>query len=221
MTSQAADDELITVVRELHLRGLNRGSSGNCSVRVPQERYLITPSGIPSMSVDSSMLIRGEIGGEEPATSGRNRASSEWRFHRDIYRSRPEVLAIVHVHSVYATSLSCLRRDIPPFHYMVAVAGGADIRCAPYATYGTAELSANVLQALRDRTACLMANHGLITVGSSLADALDVCTEVEALAQQFMIALAAGEPRCLTDQEMIEVIGKFASYRQQKRSVMQ
>jgi len=220
MTSQTAGDELVAVVQELHSRGLNRGSSGNCSVRISQQNYLITPSGIPSTSVDSTMLVNGDVDGDEPTTTSTLRASSEWRVHRDIYRSRPEVSAIVHVHSVYATSLACLRRDIPAFHYMVAVAGGADIRCAPYATYGTAELSANVVHALRGRTACLLANHGLITVGSSLPDALDVCTEVEALAQQFMIAISAGEPKCLDSREMAEVIGKFASYRQQRRSVM-
>lgn len=215
MTRRLQDD-LLSAVHELDRRNLNRGSSGNCSVRVDVDEYLITPSGIPSLDVTTDMLVRMAVDGEEspsPTSKQAVTASSEWRFHRDIYRARPEIGAVVHVHSTFATSLSCLRCGIPSFHYMVAVAGGEDIRCAPYATYGTSELSSHVVAALHARWACLMANHGMITIGNSIAEALDLCIEVEALAEQYMNCLAVGEPVLLDRAQMAEVINKFGSYR--------
>ena len=215
-------DELLLAVHELDRRNLNRGSSGNCSVRVAVDEYLITPSGIPSLGVTADMLVRMAVDAEESPTVTSSRAvtaSSEWRFHRDIYRARPEICAVVHVHSTYATSLSCMRRGIPAFHYMVAIAGGEDIRCAPYATYGTSELSSHVVAALHERRACLMANHGMITIGESMSDALDLCVEVEALAEQYLNCLAVGEPVLLNRAQMVEVISKFGSYRRLKEDV--
>jgi L-fuculose-phosphate aldolase len=138
--------------------------------------------------------------------------SSEWRFHHDIYAQRPEVNAIIHTHSPFATTLACLHRDIPAFHYMIALAGGTDIRCAPYALFGTQELSNVAIEALHGRKACLLANHGMITVGSSLEDAMCVAIEVESLAEQYWRALQISEPKLLTDLQMAEVLEKFKTY---------
>ena len=203
---------LVAAVHELDVRGLNRGSSGNCSIRLSTQSFLITPSGVPSRDVTLDQLVSLSIEGTEPEQSS-IRPSSEWRFHRDIYRQRCDVGAVVHVHSHFATSLSCMRRNIPSFHYMVAVAGGTDIRCAPYATYGTESLSEKVLQALSDRQACLLANHGMIAVGRNLAEAVSLCIEVESLAQQYVTCLSLGEPTLLTDEEMQQVLAKFPTYR--------
>jgi len=216
-------DNLLWAIHELDRRNLNRGSSGNCSVRTAVDEYLITPSGVPSLAVTADMLVRMKVDDDEtpiPSTKQAVTASSEWRVHRDIYRARPEVSAVVHVHSTCATSVSCLRRGIPSFHYMVAVAGGENIRCAPYATYGTSELSSHVVAALHERRACLMANHGMITIGNSIAEALDLCIEVEALAEQYMNCLAVGEPVLLDRAQMAEVINKFGSYRRLKENLV-
>ena len=146
---------------------------------------------------------------------GRRRPSSEWRFHRDIYRARDEVAAIVHTHSPKATSLACTGRGIPAFHYMVAIAGGPDIRCAPYYTYGTQELSDAAVAALADRKACLLANHGVIAVGADLPAALALAGEVENLAAQYCTALSIGEVRILDEIEMRRITEKFRSYGKQ------
>ena len=155
------------------------------------------------------------VGGGE-AAEGSRLPSSEWRFHHDIYLTRPDAGAVVHTHSPAATALSCLRRDIPPFHYMVAAAGGASIRCADYAIYGSQQLSDNALAALADRKACLLANHGVIALGADLETAFELAVEVEALAGQYLTALAVAEPILLTDAEITEAIEKFATYGQQK-----
>jgi L-fuculose-phosphate aldolase len=146
---------------------------------------------------------------------GARRPSSEWRFHRDIFRSRPEVGAIVHTHSPHATALACTGRGIPAFHYMVAVAGGADVRCAAYRTFGTQELSQAALAALQDRKACLLANHGVIATGSDLQSAVALAGEVENLARQYSVALSLGEVSLLDEAEMSRVLEKFRSYGRQ------
>src|SRR5437764_111745 len=157
-------------------------------------------------------------GCSRPAMRCRSRSAMapkwEWRFHRDIYAVRIEVRAIVHAHSSFATTLACLGRGIPAFHYMVALAGGKDIRCAPYATFGTQALSDGALSALEGRRACLLANHGMIATGATLADALALAVEVEALAEQYWRALQIGEPRLLSEAEMAVVLEKFATYGQ-------
>jgi L-fuculose-phosphate aldolase len=189
--------------------GLNRGTSGNVSAR-SLEGFLITPSGRDMTELAAVDMAPVDMEGRAPEGL---KPSSEWRFHRDIYAAFPEAGAIVHAHSPFAVALACLRRDIPAFHYMVAMAGGVDIRCARYATFGTQALSDAILEALRDRRACLMANHGLVAWGRDLAGALALAVEVEALCGQYLCCLQAGEPVLLSDAEMAEVLEKFRDYR--------
>lgn len=188
--------------------GLNQGSSGNVSVRCGAG-MLITPSGLATDALGPNDIVYLPFDGE---AEGDLPPSSEWRFHRDIYLNRSEANAVVHAHSPFAVSLSCLRRGIPPFHYMVALAGGKDIHCAEYATFGTQALSDHILQALTDRYACLMANHGLVAFGETAERALYIALEVEALCEQFWRASLLGQPVLLTDAEMAEVIERFKSY---------
>jgi L-fuculose-phosphate aldolase len=188
--------------------GLNRGSSGNIGVRL-QNSFLVTPSGIPAEELLPQMMVEMDFAGE---VLGAGKPSSEWRFHRDILAARAEAGAVVHTHSRYATSLACLQRDIPAFHYMIAAAGGDTIRCAPYALFGTQELSDLALQALRERKACLLGNHGMIALGADLKAALALTQEVESLAQQYCTALQLGEPHILSNQQMQAVMEKFKTY---------
>jgi len=148
---------------------------------------------------------------------GQREPSTEWRFHRDIFKTRPEVGAVVHTHAMFATTLACLGKDIPAFHYMVAMAGGDSIRCAPYATFGTQELSDHALKALEGRKACLLANHGMIVVGETLKGALALAVEVETLAAQYWRALQIGKPKLLPKAEMRRVVQKFATYGKQPK----
>jgi L-fuculose-phosphate aldolase len=201
---------LAETARRSARQGLNPGSSGNVSVRL-SGGFLVTPSGLPNDTLQAGQMIAVDMQGR---SSGSLKPSSEWRIHRDIYRARPEVHAVVHAHSPYAVSLACLRRDIPSFHYMVAAAGGTDIRCAGYATFGTQALSDNVLAALQDRRACLMANHGLVAMGASLDAALSLAMEVEELCAQYWRASLMGEPVLLDDAEMDEVLQRFKDYGQ-------
>ena len=201
---------LAGTARQTVSQGLNKGSSGNVSVRL-REGFLITPSGLPNDTLQSDQMVAVDMEGQ---SSGSLRPSSEWRIHRDIYRARPEAQAIVHAHSPHAVSLSCLRRGIPSFHYMVAAAGGKDIRCAAYDTFGTQALSDAVLAALQNRRACLMANHGLVAVGASLDAALALAVEVEELCAQYWRAKLMGEPVLLSDAEMDEVLERFKHYGQ-------
>lgn len=194
--------------------GLNRGTAGNVSARYG-DGYLITPSGCDYDKLEPEQIVEMKLDGR--LRRGQLKPSSEWRFHRDIYRERHDVNAVVHVHSDYATALSCARRSIPAFHYMVAVAGGDSIPCTGYATYGTQELSNRVVEALADRNACLMANHGMIVVGGQLDAALTLAVEVEGLARQYCLSLQIGGPVQLTDEQMQTVLEKFADYRQTPR----
>ncbi len=196
---------------KMNALGLNQGTSGNVSVRAG-EGFLITPSGVPYEAMAPGQVVRMDLGG---GYVGDWLPSSEWRMHLDIYRARPGAGAVVHVHSTYATALSCLRRGIPAFHYMIAVAGGATLRCADYATFGTQALSDAMLAALEGRSACLLANHGQIAFGPTLDKALWLAGEVEALARQYLVASQAGEPVLLDDSEMAGVIERFKSYGKQ------
>lgn len=194
--------------------GLNQGRSGNISVRVPGggnvSSMLITASGARLDTLDSEQLVTMGIDGQ---WQGQTPPSSEWHFHAAIYRKRPDANAVIHVHSPWATTLACLHRSIPQFHYMVAAAGGSDIPCIPYETFGTEALANLVADALVDRDACLMANHGQIALGDSIEAALELAMEVEHLARCYGQALAVGEPVLLTDGQMAAAIERFSTYR--------
>ena len=189
-------------------KGLNSGSSGNLSVRLPVG-YLITPSSAALDSLAADDLVVMDPHGGHPRGQ---RPSSEWRMHHDLYRARPEIGGIVHTHSVHAAALASHGRGIPPFHYMVAVAGGADIPCAPYATFGTQELSDQALRALEQRNACLLAHHGVLAVGANPGAALNLALEVEHLARMYLAACRLGEPPWLDGAEMQRVIERFRHY---------
>jgi L-fuculose-phosphate aldolase len=201
--------EIVGACRKMNTLGINQGTAGNISLRV-KGGLLVTPSGMPYDAMTAADIVFMKADGSVPA--GQRKPSSEWRFHRDILASRPEVGAVVHSHAMFATTLSCLRRAIPAFHYMVAVAGGDSIRCAPYATFGTQALSDRAVKALAGRKACLLANHGMIAVGETLAKALALAVEVETLAAQYWRVLQAGKPVLLSKREMRVVLAKFATY---------
>lgn len=202
---------VIDTALKMNGSGINQGTSGNVSARW-QNGFLITPSGVPYDRLDPAKIVAMAMDGSH---DGPLLPSSEWRFHRDILAARPDVGAIVHTHSPHATTLACLHKGIPAFHYMVAVAGGPDIRCAPYATFGTQELSNHALAALEGRTACLLANHGLIAAGPGLDQALALAVEVETLAGMYWRALQIGQPTILDDAEMARVLEKFKTYGKQ------
>lgn len=191
--------------------GLNHGKSGNVSVRY-QDGFLITPSGVAYDQLASDDLVFMDLKGRY---CGAYLPSSEWRFHLAIYQERTEAQAVVHVHSCYAAALACLRLPIPAYHYMVAVAGGKDIRCADYALFGTDALAKTMMHALEDRKACLLANHGQVAYGTSLANAYWLAGEVEGLARDYCRAMAVGEPHILSDEQMDEVLIKFRVYGKQ------
>lgn len=215
LTFPAEREALVAACHESVAERLIRGSAGNLSVRAG-EGFLITPTGYGADRVMADDLVWMPLATEGEG-QGRLLPSSEWRFHRDLYRARKDCGAVVHAHSPYAVTLACLRLDIPPFHYMIAVAGGTTIRCARYATFGTQALSDAVLEAMADRRACLMANHGLVVIGPTPARALAIALEVEDLCGQYWRACQLGEPVLLTEAEMAEVIEKFRTYGQQPR----
>jgi L-fuculose-phosphate aldolase len=170
---------------------------------------LVTPSGVPASELNADSMVRLAANGD---VIGPGIPSSEWRFHRDILAARPDLNAVVHVHSPFATTLACLGLEVPPFHYMIAAAGGTTIRCAPYALFGTQQLSDNALAALKDRKACLLANHGMIAAGADLDRALALCVEVESLCEQYWRARQIAEPRHLSDAQMAQVMERFKTY---------
>ncbi|WNG22555.1 class II aldolase/adducin family protein [Cystobacter fuscus] len=202
---------MIATGRRMNATGLNQGTSGNLSARV-EGGFLLTPSGMDYDTLVPGDLVRMRMDG---SYEGNREPSSEWRIHRDILATRPEVGGVLHAHSMFSTSLACLRRPIPAFHYMVTRAGGEDIRCADYATFGTEELSRHVLVALEGRLACLMANHGMVALGATLAGAFKLAVEVETLAAMYWRALQVGEPVLLEPAEMQRVLEKFKTYGQQ------
>ncbi len=200
--------ELLAIAQQLAALGLNKGTSGNVSVR-HEDGFLITPTGMNVTEMQTSSMVMMSMDGT-PKSDGK--PSSEWRFHRDIYQEKPHAGAVVHTHSMFATTLACLQKDIPPFHYMIAIAGGDSIPCAPYALFGTQALSDAAITALKDRKACLLANHGMIAIGKDLKQALAITQEVETLCEQYWRALQIGEPYLLSKQEMTEVFEQFKGY---------
>jgi L-fuculose-phosphate aldolase len=203
--------QLIATARAMQPAGLNRGTSGNVSVRCG-EGFYITPTGLPYEALVADDIPLMALDGSH---QGARKPSSEWRFHRDLYASRPEVGAVLHAHSPFAVSLACLRREIPPFHYMIARFGGDTIRCADYAIFGSQELSTAAMLAMQGRKGCLLANHGLLVAGRDLTEAFALAVELEELCEQYWRACQLGAPALLSAAEMAAVLEKFKSYGQQ------
>ena len=201
-------EQIVAACKKLESAGLNRGTSGNVSCR-EKDHFLVTPSGVPVDEITPSRIV---AVGYDGKVIGIGRPSSEWHFHCDILQARPDIGAVVHTHSPYATAIACLREDIPAFHYMIAVAGGDSIRCAPYALFGTDILSRHAVEALDGRKACLLANHGMITLGRDLDEAMAIAVEVESLCQQYLLARQVGKPTLLSADDMQQVIEKFKTY---------
>ena len=203
---------VIETCLRMNAEGLNRGTSGNVSVRT-DEGFLLTASGVPYAKMKPAHVVEMDLDGQY---SGDYLPSTEWRMHLDIYRARPEAKAIVHVHSTWATALSCLRKDIPAFHYMIGVTGGTSLRVSGYAEFGTQELSDTMLKAMEDRNSCLLANHGQICFGPNLDKALWLANEIDGLCEQYWAASLAGKPVILSDAEMTSVLRRFKTYGKQK-----
>lgn len=203
-------EAIIAKCRWMNASGLNQGTSGNISARY-KDRMLITPSATPYDAMKPEMIASMPLEGADGEWTGPLRPSTEWRFHLDIMRARPDAGSVVHTHSTYATVLAIARKPIPACHYMIAAFGGNDIRCAPYACYGTRELSELALAALEGRSGCLLANHGLIAVGPNLDKAMWLAVELETIARQYYLSIALG-PHILSDDEIAETAKGFASY---------
>lgn len=204
--------EIVECARRLNTLGLNQGTSGNLSARIAGG-FLITPSGLDYEKMAADQIVAMNLNGDH---HGGLRPSSEWRMHRDIYRQRADAGAVIHIHSPFATALATLRADIPAFHYMIAVTGGASLRCADYATFGTEDLSRAMLSALRGRKACLLANHGMICFGQTLENAVWLAGEIEALCRQYAIARTIGEPVILDEDEIERVLERFRTHGQRQ-----
>ena len=207
MTELDLREQLVAVARRMNGSGLNQGTSGNLSARIPGG-LLITPSSLAYERMEPTDVVAIDWQGRR-LQEGARRPSSEWRLHADVLAARPELQAVLHCHPIHGTALACHDKGIPPFHYMTAVAGGDDIRCAPYATFGTEELSRFTVEALVDRKACLLARHGLVTAGDNLDQALGIAVEVETLARMYLQALQLGEPPLLSDGQMQAVHAQF------------
>lgn len=210
MKHQAIRREMIATCIYMNDKGVNQGTSGNISVRI-EGGFLITPSGVPYQEMKPEDIVFMK---PDASHRGTRKPSTEWRFHRDIMTKKPEVGAVIHLHSMFCTSLSILRREIPAVHYMIAAAGGPSVPCVPYVTWGTQELADYILGALENRHACLLANHGMVCVGPNLKKAAWLAVEIEALAAQYWRALQIGVPHVLPDDEIARVMEKFKSYGQ-------
>lgn len=207
---------VLATARAMNASGINRGSAGNVSARCAGG-FVVTPTGMDYATCDEADMVQLGMDGTPVARAAAppRKPSSEWRFHRDIYAARPEAGAVVHAHSPFATALACQGVAVPAFHYMVARFGGADVRCAGYATFGTQELSDAIVEALEDRCACLMAHHGMVVFGRNCTHALALAVELETLCEQYWRTLQLGAPRLLPADEMQRVLAKFSGYGQQ------
>ncbi|MFN3613713.1 MAG: class II aldolase/adducin family protein [Rubrimonas sp.] len=208
---RALRQAIIDKCRWMNASGLNQGTSGNISARWG-DRMLITPSATPYDAMEPEMIASMPLEGEYGAWDGPLKPSTEWRFHLDIMRAKPDVGAVVHTHSTYATVLAIARKEIPACHYMIAAFGGMEIRCAPYATYGTAELSRHALAALDGRAGCLLANHGMIATGATLDKAMWLAVELETIAKQYYMTLLIGGPVLLNEAAIADTAKSFGSY---------
>jgi len=209
MTELQLRREVIEIARQLTGKGLSVGKSGNISTRFG-DGCLITPSALAYEQLRAEDIV--QLDREGNILKGEQLPSSEYYFHRDIYKKRKDVNGIVHMHSTYCTALACAHKNIPAFHYMVAIAGGKDIPLVPYALFGTETLSQHVIEGLKNRNACLLANHGAVVVGGDLSNTLNLAEEVENLAKQYCELLKIGQPNILSDNEMDEVLEKFRHY---------
>jgi len=209
MSDSILRQQLLATALAMNSQGLNQGTSGNVSVR-SGEGFLITPSALAYAQCTPVDVVWVDWTGQ--ATENR-KPSSEWRMHRDIYCRYPQAGCVLHAHSLYCTTLACLERSIPAFHYMVAMAGGDSIRCAPYATFGTQALSDAVIKALHDRCAALLGHHGMICFAADLNRVLALAVEVETLARIYLQALQVAEPPVLPEEEMVEVLRRFGDYK--------
>ena len=210
-------NQIIEYSLKLNSTNLSPLRSGNISLRGKEgdkEGYLITPSGKKYETLKPEDIVFMGLN-EDEKNDTTNKPSSEWRFHRDIYKNKKEAHAIVHAHSLHATAVSSHGESIPPFHYMIALAGGDDIKCAKYATFGTEELSKNVIKALENRSACLMSNHGQVAFGKNLEDAFELAQEIENICHQYTIALKLGQPKILSFEEMKKVLDKAKNYKKE------
>ncbi len=206
--------EVIKYSKKLNITNLSALRSGNISVRIKEkgiDGFYITPSGMKYSSLKTKDIVFVSLKGIYDKK--KNKPSSEWRFHQDIYVNKKEAQAIVHAHSTCATAVSSHQKNIPAFHYMVAVAGGEDLKCTKYATFGTKQLSRNIIKALKNRTACLIANHGQVAFGNNLAKAFELAQEIENICHQYINALRIGIPKILSKKEMKIVLGKFKNYK--------
>ena len=209
-------NKIIEYSLKLNSTNLSPLRSGNISLRSEEngvEGYLITPSGKKYDTLKSEDIVFMSLNEKAKDNTSVNKPSSEWRFHRDIYLNKRDAHAIVHAHSPHATAVSSHGKSIPPFHYMIALAGGEDIKCAEYATFGTEELSQNVINALKDRSACLMSNHGQVAFGKDLEQAFELAQEIENICHQYTIAIKLGEPKILSLKEMKKVLEKAKDYK--------
>ena len=209
-------NKIIEFSLKLNSTNLSPLRSGNISLRSKEntkDGYLITPSGKKYETLKPEDIVFMGLNEEEENNDSNNKPSSEWRFHRDIYVKKNDAQAIVHAHSPHATAVSSYGKSIPPFHYMIALAGGEDIKCAEYATFGTEELSNNVIKALENRSACLMSNHGQVAFGKNLEQAFELAQEIENICHQYTIALKLGEPKILSFEEMKKVLEKAKNYK--------
>jgi L-fuculose-phosphate aldolase len=212
--TMALRDKLVSTAKKMSALGLTPGMSGNVSVRT-QNGMLVTPSGMPYEDLIPDDAVAIQLDGT--VRPGQRAPSTEWQLHRDILASRNDVVAIVHTHSLFSTTLSMLRRSIPAVHYMVVLAGADEIPCAEYATFGSAQLALNAVTALRGGSACLLANHGMVALGATLDGALRLAAEVETLASQYWHAAQIGQPHVLDRDELARVRAKFAEYGQKKK----
>jgi len=204
MQNRELREQMVATCRRMNESGINQGTAGNLSVRT-ESGFLITPSSMPYDTMTAEDIVEMDFDG----TYVGRRPSSEWRFHRDILKARDDINVVLHCHSVYATTLACHHKTIPSFHYMTGVAGGTTIRCSRYATFGTQALSDAALEALEGRLACLLGQHGQISLGKTLDAALWLAVEVETLSRMYVQALALGEPPVLPDEEMERVIAQM------------
>ncbi len=211
MTEHDQRSALIQACRQMNALGINQGTSGNISVR-HGDRMLISPSATPYDQIEPEMVAAMPINADYGSWNGPKKPSTEWRFHLDIMRARPEVNAIVHSHPTFATVLAIAQRPIEACHYMIAAFGSTDIRCAPYATFGTKALSVHAVKALEDRMGCLLANHGMIALGETLDKAMWRAVELETIARQYYYALLLGKPHILSRHDIDETLGQFAGY---------